>query len=62
MYIFNRWGEIVFESHDAKVGWKGTFGQTDEIAQDGVYTWKIDYKLKGSDKKRKVAGTVHLLK
>jgi hypothetical protein len=26
MYIYNRWGEINFESHDASIGWEGTYG------------------------------------
>src|SRR5690554_7934441 len=26
LYIFNRWGEIVFESHDTSIGSDGTYG------------------------------------
>ncbi len=43
MYIFNRWGELVFESTDIGLGWDGTYMGTD--AQAGVYIYKIDYKL-----------------
>ncbi|MNE77903.1 hypothetical protein D3C80_1742600 [compost metagenome] len=25
MLIFNRWGEVLFESHDLSVGWDGTY-------------------------------------
>jgi gliding motility-associated-like protein len=48
LYIFNRWGEILFESHDTNVGWDGTYGGN--IVQDGVYIWKIE--IKDSDKGR----------
>ncbi|MFT4600609.1 MAG: hypothetical protein ACI857_000785 [Arenicella sp.] len=39
MYIFNRWGEIVFETEDLDQGWDGTYNGV--IVQDGVYVWKI---------------------
>lgn len=42
--IFNRWGELIFESHDVNVGWDGVLAKTGEIAQDGAYTWKIELK------------------
>lgn len=45
--IFNRWGEIVFESHNFEVGWNGNYA--DQIAQDGVYIWTIQLKA-GTEK------------
>jgi trimeric autotransporter adhesin len=41
-YIFNRWGQQIFESKDIEVGWNGTFNGLE--AQDGTYTWKIEFK------------------
>lgn len=38
--IFDRWGEIVFESSDPHQGWDGTYH--DKLAQDGAYTWKLN--------------------
>src|SRR5690606_1396867 len=26
LYIFNRWGELIFESHDVNHGWSGSYG------------------------------------
>ena len=46
--IFNRWGEVLFESHNTEVGWDGTYGG--KICQDGVYIWQI--RIKESDKAR----------
>jgi gliding motility-associated-like protein len=37
--IFNRWGEIVFESYDPAFGWDGTYNG--RLAQDGTYIWKL---------------------
>ena len=62
MYIFNRWGEIVFETHDAKIGWRGTYGSSLTVAKDDVYTWKINFKLKSNDKRKEITGHVNLVK
>jgi gliding motility-associated-like protein/uncharacterized repeat protein (TIGR01451 family) len=37
--IYNRWGEILFESNDTEVGWDGTYNGA--LVQDGAYTWDI---------------------
>ena len=62
MYIYNRWGQLVFESHDPQVGWDGKYGKDGVVVVESVYTWKIDYKLKGIDKRQFVTGHVNLLK
>ena len=62
LYIFNRWGEIVFESHNMELGWDGTYSQRDERAQDGVFTWKIEVALKNSSDSKIFIGHVTLLK
>lgn len=59
--IFNRWGEILFESYNYQVGWNGTYGG--KIVEDGVYIWKISVKEEGNNKKtREYVGHVTLLK
>ena len=60
MLIFNRWGELVFETYDLEKGWRGTYGETGDVVQDGVYTWKIEFKEKDIDKKVQVMGHVLL--
>ena len=37
--IFNRWGDVVWESHDPNGKWDGTYGGIK--CSDGVYIWKI---------------------
>ncbi|HTO37212.1 MAG TPA: gliding motility-associated C-terminal domain-containing protein [Brumimicrobium sp.] len=44
LYIFNRWGELMFESHNAEVGWNGTYGVDGELCRDGTYVWKIEVR------------------
>lgn len=62
LYIFNRWGQIVFESHDTAEGWDGRFGLGGDYAQDGVYTWKIIVKAEHSNETGVYVGHVSLLR
>jgi PKD repeat protein len=41
--VFNRWGELIFETEDIKQGWDGYY--KDKICQVGVYIWKAYVKL-----------------
>lgn len=59
--IFNRWGEIVFESYNSDYGWDGTYGDRG-LVDDGVYIWQIDFSETGSDKRQLVNGHVTVLK
>ena len=46
--IFNRWGELIFETKDIQGGWNGTYNGV--AVQSGTYTWKVTYKdLEGFD-------------
>lgn len=42
LMIFNRWGEMLFETHDLKTGWDGKFHN--EVCPMGVYIYAIRYK------------------
>lgn len=57
LVIFNRWGEVIFESYDVNGAWDGTYGSR-EIVQDGVYTWQIDFKELHTDKRHTHKGHV----
>jgi gliding motility-associated-like protein len=57
--IYNRWGEILFESNDTEVGWNGTYNGT--LVQDGAYTWDILVTTFETRTYRK-QGTVSILK
>ena len=58
--IYNRWGEIIFESYDPSIGWDGT--NNNEIVQDGVYTWKIECGLAKNSERKKFYGHVNVLR
>jgi gliding motility-associated-like protein len=60
LFIYNRWGEVIFESHDAHVGWDGTF--QGQICQDGSYTWLINLKKASVDSRVSKFGSVTLLR
>lgn len=60
-FIFDRWGEKIWEGHDLEDGWDGTVKGGDKIAQTDTYVYLI--KLKGIDgAKREYRGHVNLLK
>jgi gliding motility-associated-like protein len=56
--IFNRWGEIIFESYNPKQLWDGTY--KGKLVQNGTYVYRIEFKTeKGID--RLLIGHVTLL-
>ena len=43
MQVFNRWGELIFETQDRTRGWNGYF--KGKICPQDVYIYKIDFKF-----------------
>lgn len=62
LYIYNRWGEVIWESHDAKARWGGDFGKKGTDVPAGVYTFKIRYKPTSTDEKVTVKGNINLIR
>ena len=62
MNIYNRWGELVFESLDPNYGWDGTFTQSEGLVQEGSYTWRIEFKTTLSDARKIIMGHVSVLR
>ncbi len=61
-YIWNRWGELIFESHNYNIGWDGTYANN--IVLNGTYIWKIMYKPTNTKKyhsKRELVGHVNVV-
>lgn len=42
--IFNRWGQLIFQTKDLRESWDGTY--KDQLVQDGTYTYKVKYLTK----------------
>lgn len=61
--IFNRWGEVIFESYDYEIGWDGTYGVgSSNIVTDGTYVWQITFRETMSDKRHLYRGHVNILR
>jgi gliding motility-associated-like protein len=59
LQIFNRWGELVFESRDVNIGWDGYY--RGKLSQLGVYVWKAEVKLI-NDRVFKQSGNLTLIR
>ena len=59
--IFNRYGEIIFESFDASIGWDGTYGDRG-LVEDGVYIWTVDFGDTNSDERHQEIGHINLIR
>lgn len=60
LIVYNRWGEIMWESHNPEASWNGTYGG--KIAPDGTYIWVMKAKDITSDKKVEYKGHLNILR
>jgi len=60
LYIFNRWGEMIWETHDPKSEWDGTYGG--EPIQQGMYTWRATVKEPYNDGKHEFQGHINIIR
>ena len=60
MYIYDRWGELVFYSQNPKQGWDASLAGFD--APDGVYSYLVKYKEQGYVNKFQVTGSVVVIR
>ncbi len=47
IFIFNRWGELLFTSDDVNFQWDGVY--EGNLVKDGTYVWKIKYRSINED-------------
>lgn len=59
--VFNRFGEIMFESYNLALGWNGEYGDKG-VVDDGVYVWILEFGDLTSDQKHKETGHVVVLR
>ncbi len=43
LIVWNRWGEMIFESRDPNIGWNGEYKNNGTLNQEGVYVYTIKY-------------------
>jgi len=63
MMIFDRWGKLLFETHDIHQGWDGT--TEGEPCPTGNYVYRLDFQGQGTNspgKKASEVGTVMLVR
>lgn len=59
-FVFNRWGDVIFESHFSTNMWDGTHNGVK--AKEDVYVWKIKVKDIATKEKKEINGHVTLLR
>jgi gliding motility-associated-like protein len=59
IYIFNRWGELIYSTEDPHAPWDGMYNGV--MSQDGVYVYRLAYRMPYQEDKE-VIGHVTLLR
>lgn len=59
-YIYNRWGNLIFETTNLSEGWDGTFKGNPQ--QEDVYVYKLRYVLRYTGRWREKVGTINLIR
>ena len=62
MEIYNRWGEVIFETHNMEYGWDGSYGLEGNDCPNGAYTYRIVIKMPDIDERKIIVGHVNLIR
>jgi len=64
LMIFNRWGDLIYETNEIEVPWDGKANNGRDIAQNDVYVWILEYAIpfNGQAEKHFRIGHITLLK
>lgn len=60
LYVFNRWGQQIYISHNDKDGWDGTVNG--RALDAGTYFWTLRYKVLGTDEAFFKKGDIQLIR
>lgn len=58
--IFDRWGNVVFDSNNTLIGWDGT--KEGKKLPIGTYSWRLHFEESNSGQNYNIAGNVNLIK
>ena len=58
--VYNRWGQLIWESNDPSAKWDGTYNGV--IVPQGTYTWTIEAKDAINDRKYQWSGHINLIR
>ena len=59
LLLFNRWGEVIWESYNKNAKWDGTYGG--KLVKTGTYVWRITIGDPNNDNKYESTGHVNVL-
>lgn len=60
MSIYDRWGELVYQSYDLQGGWDGFYKNISQPM--GVYIYFVHYRESGTNEDKSISGNITLLK
>jgi len=60
--VWNRWGDIVFETTDPTGVWDGSHQGGEYYVQDGVYTYKVVYNSTCDAEKVEIVGNITVIR
>ncbi|HNT49988.1 MAG TPA: gliding motility-associated C-terminal domain-containing protein, partial [Cyclobacteriaceae bacterium] len=60
MQIFDRWGNLIFESNSANIGWDG-YDKNGRVLPAGVYVYKLTIRLSDGQRSTQI-GDVTMIK
>jgi len=58
--VYNRWGEMIYESHDYSVNWDATYDGVP--VGEGMYSWRIIVKDPINDYKKVYTGNLNIIR
>jgi len=62
MLIFDRWGQVVYETRDFGQPWNGGYRNDGDVLPTGVYAYRIQYRIPETATRKELVGSVTLLK
>lgn len=62
MQIFDRWGNLIFKSSDAHIGWSGRNQKTKAVCGEGVYFYILKFSFTKSEKMKEYTGHISLIR
>ncbi len=60
LQVYDRWGEMIFETSDPSEGWDGVYQGINQPL--GVYVWQCNYLFSGISKSKTAKGNVTLMR
>ena len=62
MRVFDRWGQVIFESEDPYEFWNGAANNSGDILKSDVYVYRIAFEIRETEVRKELMGHVTLIK